>query len=89
MTIRSLVLIVSMLAAGLTVISPGLALAVAMVVLTAWALVSFLRWREALRHRPTPELALSKARRPSTERPRELIDRQPLDTKAEPTRPRG
>ena len=63
MTIRSLVLIVSMLAAGLTVISPGLALAVAMVVLTAWALVSFLRWREALRHRPTAELALAQARR--------------------------
>ncbi len=64
MTNRSLVLMAIMLAAGLTgVISPALALAAAMVVLTAWALVSFLRWRGALRHRPTVELAIAQARR--------------------------
>ena len=64
MTIRSLVLMAITLAAGLTVVvSPALALTAAMVVLTAWALVSFLRWREAFRHRPTAEFAFAQARR--------------------------
>lgn len=67
MTIRSLVLMAIMLAAGLTVVmrgsAPALPLAAAIVVLTAWAFVSFLRWRDALRPRPTAEPAVAQARR--------------------------
>jgi hypothetical protein len=67
MRTRSLALIGVLLAAGLTGAmgsSPALALAaIATVVLTAWALVTFLRWREGLRPGPDAEPAVSPARR--------------------------
>jgi hypothetical protein len=67
MRIRSSVLIAIVLAAGLTAAIrgslPALALATVMVALTAWALVSFLHWREGLRPRPDAEFADSLARR--------------------------
>ena len=67
MRIRSLVLMALLLAAGITVAirgsSPALALAAVMVILTAWALVSFLQWREALRPRPAAALPVGQGRR--------------------------
>ena len=65
MRIRGLVLMAIVLAAGLTGAIGGSspAFAAVLVFLTAWALTSFLHWREALRPRPDAELAVSPARR--------------------------
>ena len=87
MIIRSLVSMAILLATGLSLAmrdgSPALALAAFTVVLTAWALVSFLQWREALRPRPVVERRRPRAS-PSSDDPAQLIERKRLDVRGNP-----